>query len=145
MTRVRFPAGELLSVCHVKCGKKRKATPGGTRTHNLWLRKPTPYPLGYGGSIIPPAGLEPATFGLEVQRAIHCAKGASSSRKTQSAGFEPAWAEPNGFQVHPRNHLGTIALTWVRSSVVELSAAVRRVPGSNPGVPFFPPLLPLPA
>ena len=25
---------------------------------------------------IPPAGLEPATFGLEVQRAIHCAKGA---------------------------------------------------------------------
>ena len=25
---------------------------------------------------LPPAGLEPATFGLEVQRAIHCAKGA---------------------------------------------------------------------
>ena len=24
----------------------------------------------------PPAGLEPATFGLEVQRAIHCATGA---------------------------------------------------------------------
>ena len=24
----------------------------------------------------PPTGLEPATFGLEVQRAIHCAKGA---------------------------------------------------------------------
>ena len=28
------------------CGK---CTPGGTRTHNLWLRKPTPYPLGYRG------------------------------------------------------------------------------------------------
>ena len=27
-----------------------KSTPGGTRTHNLWLRKPTPYPLGYRGS-----------------------------------------------------------------------------------------------
>ena len=28
---------------------RRKATPGGTRTHNLWLREPTPYPLGYRG------------------------------------------------------------------------------------------------
>ena len=28
----------------------QKLTPGGTRTHNLWLRKPTPYPLGYRGS-----------------------------------------------------------------------------------------------
>ena len=26
-----------------------ETTPGGTRTHNLWLRKPTPYPLGYRG------------------------------------------------------------------------------------------------
>jgi hypothetical protein len=26
-------------------------------------------------NITPPAGLEPATFGLEVQHAIHCAKG----------------------------------------------------------------------
>ena len=28
----------------------KECTPGGTRTHNLWLRKPTPYPLGYRGS-----------------------------------------------------------------------------------------------
>ncbi len=30
---------------------------------------------------LPPAGLEPATFGLEVQRAIHCAKGAATHSK----------------------------------------------------------------
>ena len=24
-------------------------TPGGTRTHNLWIRSPTPYPLGHRG------------------------------------------------------------------------------------------------
>ena len=33
----------------------------------------------------------------------------SSKKKTQSAGFEPARAEPNGFLVHLRNHLDTTA------------------------------------
>ena len=32
--------------------RRRKATLGGTRTHNLWLREPTPYPLGYRGSVV---------------------------------------------------------------------------------------------
>jgi hypothetical protein len=46
--------------------------------------------------IVPPAGLEPATFGLEVQRAIHCAKGAGFLKRRGSAvqvgppaGWEP--------------------------------------------------------
>ena len=29
--------------------RKKVATPGGTRTHNPWLRRPMPYPLGHGG------------------------------------------------------------------------------------------------
>ena len=29
--------------------QRQRNTPGGTRTHNLWLREPTPYPLGYRG------------------------------------------------------------------------------------------------
>ena len=49
-----------------------KATPGGTRTHNLWLREPTPYPLGYRGfrmeKIAPPVGLEPTTTRLRALR-----------------------------------------------------------------------------
>ena len=28
---------------------KRETTPDGTRTHNLWIRSPTPYPLGHRG------------------------------------------------------------------------------------------------
>ena len=31
--------------------KKKHVTPGGTRTHNPWLRRPMPYPLGHGGNI----------------------------------------------------------------------------------------------
>ena len=31
--------------------------------------------------------------------------------KTRSAGFEPARAGPTGFQVQPRDHLGTVAQT----------------------------------
>ena len=30
-------------------GPKRCFTPGGTRTHNPWLRRPVPYPLGHWG------------------------------------------------------------------------------------------------
>ena len=130
----------------------------------------------------------------------------TGNENARSAGFEPARAGPTGFQVQPRDHLGTIAhkstelkqpwssgmmepsqgfdpgsipggcifsasancafrlntpawirtrvarfKVWsanhyttgagiglrmrVRSSVVEHSAAVRMVPGSNPGVP----------
>ena len=33
-------------------------------------------------------GLEPRTFGLEVQRAIHCATGTAVMRKTDSATLE---------------------------------------------------------
>ena len=29
-------------------------TPGGTRTHNLWIRSPTPYPLGHRGCVEQP-------------------------------------------------------------------------------------------
>ena len=29
--------------------KTSRFTPGGTRTHNLWIRSPTPYPLGHRG------------------------------------------------------------------------------------------------
>ena len=37
--------------CSTNLGKrwKKAATPGGTRTHNPWLRRPMPYPLGHGG------------------------------------------------------------------------------------------------
>ena len=37
--------------CSTNLGKrwKKVATPGGTRTHNPWLRRPMPYPLGHGG------------------------------------------------------------------------------------------------
>jgi hypothetical protein len=31
---------------------QKKDTPGGDRTHDLRLRRPTPYPLGYGGFIM---------------------------------------------------------------------------------------------
>ena len=31
-------------------GSKNISTPGGTRTHNPWLRRPMPYPLGHGGA-----------------------------------------------------------------------------------------------
>ena len=57
-------------------------TPGGTRTHNLTLRRGAPYPLGHGGVAmalngdpmmaardqklanqkVPPPGIEPGTF-----------------------------------------------------------------------------------
>ena len=30
--------------------RKNVFTPGGTRTHNPWLRRPMPYPLGHGGT-----------------------------------------------------------------------------------------------
>ena len=40
-------------------------TPGGTRTHNLQLRRLTPYPLGHGGGkALLSARLELATSGL---------------------------------------------------------------------------------
>jgi hypothetical protein len=52
----------------------KKDTPGGDRTHDLRLRRPTPYPLGYGGFIerkeaqklesLSTAGFEPATFSV---------------------------------------------------------------------------------
>ena len=32
-----------------KNGKSSRNTPDGTRTHNLWIRSPTPYPLGHRG------------------------------------------------------------------------------------------------
>ena len=47
-----------------------------------WVKDLNNLPLGMkllaavAKATLPPAGLEPATFGLEVQRAIHCAKGA---------------------------------------------------------------------
>ena len=47
-----FDPGSIPGGC-IFCSPVRhvgKSTPGGTRTHNLWLRKPTPYPLGYRGS-----------------------------------------------------------------------------------------------
>ena len=78
-----------------------ESTPCGTRSRNLRMRSPTPCPLGQGGLTCqvavatlaharggtnrhrehvhwshrslkaPPAGLEPAIFGLEVQRLVH--------------------------------------------------------------------------
>jgi hypothetical protein len=46
--------------------------------------------------LLPPAGLEPATFGLEVQRAIHCAKGAGTvvPRKGLSRELNPGPLAP---------------------------------------------------
>ena len=41
---------------------KARVIPDGTRTHNLWLRKPTPYPLGHWDVrvlILPEVGFEP--------------------------------------------------------------------------------------
>merc|ERR1712148_57455 len=41
----------FFSPCSTNLGKrwKKVATPGGNRTHNPWLRRPMPYPLGHGG------------------------------------------------------------------------------------------------
>ena len=33
----------------VKKEEKKQVTPGGIRTHNPWLRRPMPYPLGHRG------------------------------------------------------------------------------------------------
>ena len=53
----------------------QKCTPGGTRTHNLWLRKPTPYPLGYRGLPASVSGLVvewlPATESARVRFPAH--------------------------------------------------------------------------
>ena len=42
------------------------------------------------------------------------------AKSARSAGFEPARAEPTGFQVQPRDHLGTIArhaiVSWLHNS-----------------------------
>ena len=48
----------------------RPYTPGGTRTHNLTLRRGTRYPLRYGGLDVkaPPVGIEPTTTRLRVLR-----------------------------------------------------------------------------
>ena len=48
--------GILISGKHPNCltyfvSQKKCHTPGGTRTHNPWLRRPMPYPLGHGGNI----------------------------------------------------------------------------------------------
>ena len=45
----------------------------------------------YKSKNTPPAGLEPATFGLEVRRAIHCAMEAIK-RDTTLVGLEPTTA-----------------------------------------------------
>ena len=39
---------------HFECSctfveNKKEYTAGGTRTHNPWLRRPMPYPLGHSG------------------------------------------------------------------------------------------------
>uniref|UniRef100_M3YRL5 Uncharacterized protein n=1 Tax=Mustela putorius furo TaxID=9669 RepID=M3YRL5_MUSPF len=34
----------------VAAGRSTRTTPGGTRTHNPWLRRPVPYPLGHWGA-----------------------------------------------------------------------------------------------
>ncbi len=79
-----------------------KTTPGGTRTHNLWLRKPTPYPLGYRGLVvwlaenIAEVGFDPTTCGLWAHRADHCAtllwqpwsNGQDSGPPSQRPGFD---------------------------------------------------------
>ena len=41
------------------------------------------------GKKVPPAGLEPATFGLEVQRAVHCAKEADGPKNRRLRGSNP--------------------------------------------------------
>ncbi len=65
-------------------------------------------------------------------------------QSTRSAGFEPARAEPTGFQVQPRDHLGTIASRGgcrtsggALSSVEERPFRIREVEGSNPSVSTF--------
>ncbi len=39
------------------------ATPGGTRTLSLTLRRGAPYPLGHRGKEMLPEGIEPSTLG----------------------------------------------------------------------------------
>ena len=87
----------------------RKSTPGGTRTHNLWLRKPTPYPLGYGGRVAQWKSVGPRIRRLQVRVLPWSLFRQDPVQKTRTAGFEPARAEPSGFRVHPRNRLGTSA------------------------------------
>ena len=48
VTRVRFPADAVFFTRKVVFACKRaKNSPDGTRTHNLLLRRETPYPLGH--------------------------------------------------------------------------------------------------
>lgn len=34
----------------------KRSTPDGTRTHNPWLRRPVPYPLGHWGCAVASSG-----------------------------------------------------------------------------------------
>ena len=53
-------------------------------------------------------GLEPTTFGLEVQRAIHCATRACPSLRKVRAGF----AVTSNYQTpYPSNHLSYFEVT----------------------------------
>ena len=55
--------------------KTEISSPDGTRTHNLLLRRETPYPLGHAG-ILPAAGPVLASFRKRVRLAISgCGEG----------------------------------------------------------------------
>ena len=62
-------------------------------------------------------------------------------KKPQTAGLEPARAEPSGFRVHPLNRLGTSACPWPLSSVAEHRSRKPGVESSILSVAFF--LLPV--
>ena len=58
-------------------------------------------------------------------------------QKPQTAGLEPARAEPSGFRVHPLNRLGTSACHWPLSSVAEHRSRKPGVESSILSVAFF--------
>ena len=58
-------------------------------------------------------------------------------KKPQTAGLEPARAEPSGFRVHPLNRLGTSACPWPLSSVAEHRSRKPGVESSILSVAFF--------
>ena len=66
-----------------------RGAPGGIRTPNLRFRRPLLYPIEVRARMVPPAGLEPATFWSATRRSIQLSHGGT---KAGRQGFEP-WVE----------------------------------------------------
>ena len=61
-------------------------TPGGTRTHNLWIRSPTPYPLGHRGSCFPHRSTQ---IRLQMLPSVKCVSKPNICRPSDARSYPP--------------------------------------------------------